>query len=751
MKTAIPGTTKDAQNPTSSSRTPLPSPHSGYLAQLAAMMNQSPQVQAQFKLRDEIQNSERVQRQIALAAEINHTQPSVAQLRLREEEEPAQREAVPAPNRTGLPDQLKSGVESLSGISLDDVKVHYNSAKPAQLNALAYAQGTDIHVAAGQEKHLPHEAWHIVQQKQGRVRPTIQMKPGVPINDDPVLEREADVMGWTARNADQRTAQRAESGNVTGAPIFFGGADVIQGVFEDSEELRKKTFIAKALQYGILRPQAIELYSKSGSSDPDPVTGLKTSTDKEETQALAREYAGQDAHGDKVFYAKIKLHNLAGLNAAKGHAGADDIFRLMAESVEGQLNNLRDRYQVQGYRHEGSRFGFIIVGDKNTLTQEVIERELTEAQRDWNARKAERGLADIANPKRPHQPGVDLGFFISEMKAGGGRREVAASDDSEGVQEPPEQGIAPEASQGAPPGIFKGQAQTREETFYATATRLGLNGDQARELYGIAGRSEKEALTGFDAAGDRVGTMMNAMRFFQERYPDVFACYVEVDVRNLGGLNDNLTRGDSDNVFRFMADTTDKHMRSLPADVVSFRHGGDEFSFVAVGHFPDVKITGVWAVLEAAEHAIDGYVQTKKIWQKERKGFPVDARDGSEVKQLNRHELPGVFRESFEREKILRSNPVIETNTEGELWSVIGSETYWLISYEDDGKFRMINIPRQLTLNEILHSKNTPENPRRPGTGIVWGASRVFRKDTSPIDAIARADQSVERKKGIGG
>ena len=97
-----------------------------------------------------------------------------------------------------LPDNVKHGVESLSGISMDDVKVHYNSAKPAQLNAHAYAQGTDIHIASGQEKHLPHEAWHVVQQKQGRVQPTTMMKAKVPINDDQGLEKEADVMGARA-------------------------------------------------------------------------------------------------------------------------------------------------------------------------------------------------------------------------------------------------------------------------------------------------------------------------------------------------------------------------------------------------------------------------------------------------------------------------------------------------------------------------------------------------------------------------
>ncbi len=105
----------------------------------------------------------------------------------------------PSANKTGLPDQLKSGIERLGGFAMDDVKVHYNSAKPAQLQAHAYAQGTDIHIAPGQERHLPHEAWHVVQQKQGRVKPTLQLK-GIAINDDSALETEADVMGAKALN-----------------------------------------------------------------------------------------------------------------------------------------------------------------------------------------------------------------------------------------------------------------------------------------------------------------------------------------------------------------------------------------------------------------------------------------------------------------------------------------------------------------------------------------------------------------------
>lgn len=100
-------------------------------------------------------------------------------------------------NKTGLPDRLKYGIESISGYRMDDVRVHYNSSKPAQLQSLAYAQGNDIYVAQGQERHLGHEAWHVVQQKQGRVTPTEQMK-GININSDQSLEHEADVMGAKA-------------------------------------------------------------------------------------------------------------------------------------------------------------------------------------------------------------------------------------------------------------------------------------------------------------------------------------------------------------------------------------------------------------------------------------------------------------------------------------------------------------------------------------------------------------------------
>lgn len=126
-------------------------------------------------------------------------------------------------NDTGLPDDLKEGIENLSGMAMDDTKVHYNSSRPAAVNALAFAQGNQIHVAPGQEKHLPHEAWHVVQQKAGRVQPTSQLN-GIPVNTDVGLEQEADRLGAAALQKKERPSEPLSD-------ITVQGDGTIQGFF----------------------------------------------------------------------------------------------------------------------------------------------------------------------------------------------------------------------------------------------------------------------------------------------------------------------------------------------------------------------------------------------------------------------------------------------------------------------------------------------------------------------------------------
>jgi len=96
-----------------------------------------------------------------------------------------------------LPTPLKVGIEKISGEDMSNVKVYYNSPRPRELNAHAYAQGNEIYLDVGQESHLPHEAWHVVQQKQGKVK-SDGLIDGKAVNTDETLEKEADIMGAKA-------------------------------------------------------------------------------------------------------------------------------------------------------------------------------------------------------------------------------------------------------------------------------------------------------------------------------------------------------------------------------------------------------------------------------------------------------------------------------------------------------------------------------------------------------------------------
>ena len=245
-------------------------------------------------------------------------------------------------NVTGLPDTLKEGIEALSGITLDDVRVRYNSPKAAAVSALAYAQGTEIHVGPGQERHLPHEAWHTVQQKQGRVQPTAQAK-GLPVNDDAALEREADTMGARASAGawGMRPVAPAEYQAVTNAPIQrkigfeFEMPSLLSALATPVTKEEKKKFIEQVEQIG-----------KANSKGKDP--GIKKDfTDKTDFEDVQRrDYLGtgelvdnktgkdtggtttQEQMGDYRFHALSKKEKIVRgtgftLEADEGNAQSD--------------------------------------------------------------------------------------------------------------------------------------------------------------------------------------------------------------------------------------------------------------------------------------------------------------------------------------------------------------------------------------------------------------------------------------------
>lgn len=129
---------------------------------------------------------------------------------------------------TGMPSALQSGLEQLSNMDLSSVRVRHNSEKPEQIGGEAFTQGQDIYLAPGQERHLPHEGWHVVQQMQGRVKPTSQAKDWS-VNQDRGLEHEADTMGAKARGLAGNGQRRdAESINVNLATVPSVQANTIQ-------------------------------------------------------------------------------------------------------------------------------------------------------------------------------------------------------------------------------------------------------------------------------------------------------------------------------------------------------------------------------------------------------------------------------------------------------------------------------------------------------------------------------------------
>jgi hypothetical protein len=108
-------------------------------------------------------------------------------------------------------------MEGAFGTDFSGVRIH-EGPRAAALGALAYTQGPDIHFAPGQyqphtqrgQEILGHELTHVVQQAQGRVRATRQVK-GTGVNDDVGLEREADERGLqAARSSYQRGGHSLE-------------------------------------------------------------------------------------------------------------------------------------------------------------------------------------------------------------------------------------------------------------------------------------------------------------------------------------------------------------------------------------------------------------------------------------------------------------------------------------------------------------------------------------------------------------
>ncbi|WP_051312902.1 eCIS core domain-containing protein [Sporocytophaga myxococcoides] len=138
----------------------------------------------------------------------------------------------PTSSSDKMPLPVQRKMESSFGEDFSDVNIHTNSSQSIDLNAHAFAKGSDIHFAPGMfnpesqkgQELLGHELTHVLQQREGRVQPTVQKK-GVNINDDEGLEKEADEMG-----------EKAAKGYLVGSAGSSTEDNSISGTIQKSED-----------------------------------------------------------------------------------------------------------------------------------------------------------------------------------------------------------------------------------------------------------------------------------------------------------------------------------------------------------------------------------------------------------------------------------------------------------------------------------------------------------------------------------
>ncbi|CAN1208608.1 hypothetical protein TUMEXPCC7403_00205 [Tumidithrix helvetica PCC 7403] len=629
------------------------------------------------------------------------------------------------PNQTGMPDSLKTGIESLSGYSMDDVRVHYNSDKPTQFQAHAFARGTEIHVASGQEKHLPHEAWHVAQQKQGRVQPTVQYH-GAIVNDDAGLEKEADLMGLAALNESNQkdyrknATQLVSNSNVyqlsgwgfaltalTGTLIMVLGTylkkqcdeqeanektDLIVTNFEermtqdegfvDHAQVRENNFILAAEKYGVEKSAAKDLFNLSGAANKDTVTGFDVASDREPSVSNAIKYIKEHKEATG-FYVEVDIRNLGGLNSVLGHTGANEVFKHIAKLCDDKVQNIKTtKVKVASFRHGGNKFSFLVVAEDGSKTKESVEKQLNSASDDIkkfveetsietynkNPEKVNPSdkLATIEHPKHKGEKefyGTGIAFGVSQItenstvntiigvaspENGSSKNatQLASHNDTQSSgwdfalatltntlivplrnyllsQKHDEQEAAKKTDlivtdfeeRMTQDEGFVDHAQVRENNFILAAMKQGVKEPAARNLFTLSGAANKDTVTGFDVASDREPSVSNAIKYIKE-HKEATGFYVEVDIRNLGGLNSVLGHTGANEVFKHIAKLCDdkvQAIKTVKVKVGKFRHGGDEFSFLVVAEDGSKTKESVEKQLNSASDDIKKFVEETSI------------------------------------------------------------------------------------------------------------------------------------------
>ena len=361
-------------------------------------------------------------------------------------------------------------------------------------------------------------------------------------------------------------------------------------------------FVQTAGRLGVGFSAASRLWDVGGGAGADPLSGFALPTDVAETQELAGHHSSR--FQAPAYRVRAEIRNLGGLNSTLGNSGTNAVYRDIALIVQRQIEALG--HDVEPYRIGGPEFGFVVVSrgppDRAEGERGILSARLNDASTLVDGYIANSGLSRVAHPKHPDdrtEAGAGVILSLHELNGDAGAPGMAAPPRS------PTAGTSGSASESDSADQFLGTAEQRDRAFMTAAAAAGLSRSDAEMLYGMTAGSDKESLTGFAPASERMPTVASAAKFAREH--GVSAVYVEVDVRNVSGLNDHEGPERTDAVIAKLAHLVETALGTLPAKVCPFRHGGDELSFVVVGAAPRAGlgdlIAAVRIVLESAERS----------------------------------------------------------------------------------------------------------------------------------------------------
>jgi hypothetical protein len=264
------------------------------------------------------------------------------QARARDEEELQMKESPEnSGTKTYMPDDVQNKMENSFGVDFSDVDIHKDSQQAPSLGALAYTQGNDIHFAPGQynpgskegQELLGHELSHVVQQREGRVKPTNKSKDFT-INDNPVLEREADQKSKKIKTQNlqlkkappylkpfviqKKKKKKISSSAMKRVKLAEEAIDHTKNVFKygagNQAEALKKTKFNSYYRLKVMRDSSYWNIDKTvkplATSNPDALTAAKADIARGgncgEHASVAFNYLRVNAVGEKINKAKVK-------------------------------------------------------------------------------------------------------------------------------------------------------------------------------------------------------------------------------------------------------------------------------------------------------------------------------------------------------------------------------------------------------------------------------------------------------------